>query len=469
MGKRIKIILNGNPVNTASFYVSVQVVDLAQTNYFSATFKNTPVFSNDILIGANVNATSNNLETYLNSLIVPAYITFGNSGNEIYIDVDPENTSEGNIIIGWGSSSGISIEIIDTNPLLTLTTALVRSTYSLRTIPNVTFDRAEIQLFVWNGDINNPPNTPSYNLSKPVVQLGQNVINFDINTLLKEFIETSIGNYTLNGLQPTNYTASCWATYVVICYDGEDNVFETTSNIFSLYGYGEFTNGFNPQLQSNVLITGDSHRYFQGQDSRLYFITNELISLVINGVTISVTANENLNYEYLQSINLKDYAPVNDKIIIVFTYDNETRTMTFDLDCEIKYSVINCVFINRYGVNQSLFLSKVSKHGDDVDGDEYRGLISNFGIYDTTKHQYKEFNKNGRGKTICNTANLNEYENTNLKELLYSEQVWLIENGIILPVKLNKNSFDYKTNLNDKQIQYAIEFKHAFDTINQVY
>ena len=196
---------------------------------------------------------------------------------------------------------------------------------------------------------------------------------------------------------------------------------------------------------------------------------SHLISLVINGVTISVTANENLNYEYLQSINLKDYAPVNDKIIIVFTYDNETRTIIFDLDCEIKYSVINCVFINRYGVNQSLFLSKLSKHGDDVDGDEYRGLVSNFGIYDTTKHQYREFNKNGRGKTICNTTNLNEYENTNLKELLYSEQVWLIENGIILPVKLNKNSFDYKTNLNDKQIQYTIEFKHAFDTINQVY
>ena len=217
------------------------------------------------------------------------------------------------------------------------------------------------------------------------------------------------------------------------------------------------------------MITGDNHRYFANQDSRLYFIKSELVSLIINGVTVTVGGSETVNYEYLQSVNLKDYAAVNEKIIVEFNYNTETRTITFELDCEIKYSVINCVFINRYGVPQSIFLSKVSKRGDDADSDEYRGLSSNFGVYDTTQHQYKEFNKNGRGRTVCNTTNLNEYENNSLKELLYSEKVWLIDSGVISPVKLNKNSFDYKTDLNDKQIQYTIEFKNAFDTINQVY
>ena len=84
------------------------------------------------------------------------------------------------------------------------------------------------------------------------------------------------------------------------------------------------------------------------------------------------------------------------------------------MDCGTPYRFINTQFITEYFISQSIFLSKVNKRGDDADSDEYRGLSSNFGVYDTTQHQYKEFNKNGRGRTVCNTTNLNEHENNSL-------------------------------------------------------
>jgi hypothetical protein len=50
---------------------------------------------------------------------------------------------------------------------------------------------------------------------------------------------------------------------------------------------------------------------------------------------------------------------------------------------------------------------------------------------------------------------------------MLSESIWLIENGTINPVVIDKKSIDYKTSLVDKLIQYTLDFKYSFDIINQ--
>ena len=463
MAKRIKIEFVTNPTPTVNLVFSIGYPPISNT--IGVT-----IGVGGVTIGTTREDTASNLYDHYTALTVYSWINFTLASNIIYVDFTPEDDNNLSFPFIISSQSSILINEVVVPAVQPLQTALVRSTYSLRTIPGVLFDRAELQLFIWNGDINTPPSTPSYNLSKQVVQLGDLVINFDINTLLKEFIANSISNYTVSGIYESNYLDSCWCTYSIICYASDENIYQTSGSFFGLYGYGYFNQGFNPTLTSNVLISGNKHTYFIEEDSRVYFITDGLTSLMVNGVSQTVIADVDLNYQYLQSLNLNDYTAVSDKITLVFTYGiTETRTIVFDVDCELKYDVINCVFINRYGVPQSIFFSKVNKHSEDTDGDEYLGLTSNFGVYDTTKHQYKEFNKNGRGKITCNTQNLNEYQNANLKELVYSETVWLIENGIINPVTLDKKSFDYKTSLVDKQIQYTIDFKYSFNAINQVY
>jgi hypothetical protein len=467
MGKRINVILDINPTNGVSFLFSVNVVSEYQTNYFSGVFKTTPVYSSDILIGADVNATAVNLLTYFQTFTVPDYITFTRTGNTIHCDVDPDDSSEGNINLSWSGTAGITYEIINTNVELPLTYALVRSTYSLRITPNVLFDTVTMEFFAYGGDVNEMPTLPNYELSKQVVQLGQSTISFDINHLIKENTNPTIDNYLLTGVQPSQPDATCWVKYDALCFDYNDQVFQVEGTLLAMYGYGYFNEGFNPQLSSKVLISNNNQRHFRDEDNRLYFITDELTSLDVNGTPITITANLDLNTEYIQSINLKDYDS-GDVITCEFVYEDETRTITYDVLDGCRYSVINCVFINKFGFPQSFFLTLVNKITDEVDGEDYRGLTSNFGIYNTTDHQYSTFNLNGRSAIICNTDYLNEEENENVKQMLLSEKKWFIEDGEILPVNLESKSVAYKTQLNDKLIQYSFNFKYSFDIINNV-
>jgi hypothetical protein len=467
MGKRLNIILDVNPTEGTNFQFSVNVVSEYTTNYFSGVFKTSNFLPGDLQIGVDVNASAEDLLTTLQSIPVPAYITFSRTGNVVHCDIDPDNSSDGNINVTYSSSVGISFELIDTNIELPFTYALVRSTYSLRITPNVLFDTVTMEFFAYSGDVNAIPTLPNYELSKQVVQLGQSTISFDINHLIKENTNPTIDNYLLTGVQPTQPDATCWVKYDALCFDNNDQVFQVEGTLLAMYGYGYFNEGFNPQLSSKVLISNNNQRHFRNEDNRLYFITDGLTSLEINGTPITITANLDLNTEYIQSINLKDY-DTSDAITCEFVYEDETRTITYDVLDGCKYPIINCVFINKFGFPQSFFLTLVNKITDEVDGEDYRGLTSNFGIYNTTDHQYSTFNLNGRSGIVCNTDYLNEEENENIKQMLLSEKKWFIENGEILPVNLESKSVAYKTQLNDKLIQYSFNFKYSFDIINNV-
>jgi hypothetical protein len=467
MGKRLNIILDVNPTEGTNFQFSVNVVSEYTTNYFSGVFKTSNFLPGDLQIGVDVNASAEDLLTTLQSIPVPAYITFSRTGNVVHCDIDPDNSSDGNINVTYSSSVGISFELIDTNIELPFTYALVRSTYSLRITPNVLFDTVTMEFFAYSGDVNAIPTLPNYELSKQVVQLGQSTISFDINHLIKENTNPGIDNYLLAGLQPTQPDASCWVKYDALCFHNNDQVNQVQGTLLGVYGYGYFNEGFNPQLSSKVLISNNNQRHFRDNDSRLYFITDGLTSLEVNGDPITITANLDLNTEYIQSINLKDY-DTEDAIICEFVYEDETRTITYDVLDGCIYPVINCVFINKFGFPQSFFLTLVNKITDQVDSEDYRGLTSNFGIYNTTDHQYSNFNLNGRSEIVCNTDYLNEIENENVKQMLLSEKKWFIEDGEILPVNLESKSVAYKTQLNDKLIQYSFNFKYSFDIINNV-
>ena len=344
---------------------------------------------------------------------------------------------------------------------------LVRSTLSVRVIPNINFDTVNLNLYNWNGNITAIPTSPSYALSKSVVQLGQPVVNFDINELAKTGIFPTISNYTLSGVQPIPFEQSCWSYYNATCYDGEDIVYTKEGLYLCLYGYGYFQDLYNPQPQSNVLIDGNSHTHLRGCDNRVHFLTRDLTSVTVNGTPVTVSFDTDFNYNNIVSLNLNDYDTSANTLTVVFTYAEETRTLIFTVKEECKYEVVNCVFINKYGLPQSLFFTKAQKRSDEIESEEYRGLISAFGVYNTTQHVYKSFNSNGRTKVTCNTDYLSESENETFRQMMLSESVWLIENGVINPVSIEKKSIEYKTALIDKLIQYTLDFKYAFDIINQ--
>jgi len=343
--------------------------------------------------------------------------------------------------------------------------AQMRSTYSLRVIPNLPFVTADLLVYAWVGDKNTPPTLPVYSFSKQVVQLGQTAVSFDINHIAKEYINNSIGNYTLDGVQDVLPDSNVWIQYFASC--DTTPVYETEGLLLATYGAGYFQEAFNPIPTTKALITGNKFTIYKDQDYRVYFQTTDLVTIYVNETLVPYEFNTDLNYQMIASINLKEYTtePV---IYLYLDYDTFTETLIFNVKEECFYDIVNCVFINKYGYPQSFSLTKVSKPSIDIEGQDYRGIISNFGVYSTTAHQTVSFNINGTNKIKCNTDYLNEVENNTIQEMLLSESIWLIENGVINPVVLETKSLDYKQTKVERLIQYEFGFKYAFNTLNKV-
>lgn len=463
MAKRFKIELVSNPIPTVNLVFGIA--------YGINSITTGVTIGTTVTIGATKEDTTTNLFNFYDAYSFPSWLTsfmtITQGSNVIYFDFEPDNDADLSFPTLISSQSSVVIQEVDLPSVADYEIGLVRSTLSVRLIPNINFDSATLELFNWSGDINTVPTSPSYSLSKPVVQLGQTVLNFDINDLSKTGITPSIDNYTLSGLQPIPYNQSCWSYYTANCYDGNDLVYSKEGVYLCLYGYGYFQELYNPQPQSSVLIDGNSHTHLRGYDNRIHFLTRGLTAMDVNETSVTNTLDTDFNYNNVASINLNDYDATDNLITVSFYYTDETRQIVFKVKEECKYEVKNCVFINKYGVPQSLFFTKAQKRSDEFESSDYRGFISEFGVFNTSNHTYKTLNLNGRSKVSCNTDYLTDSENETFKQLMLSEQVWLIEGSVINPVTLDKKSMEYKTSLVDKLIQYTIDFKYSFDIINQ--
>lgn len=470
------VVINPNADNPFTFdfargeEITIYVID-AEDNDYSTTVNTPPFLDANLFIVTTVNTIEGYVTTVSNTLPIGLNLEYTINGidwqgTNIFYDVP---LGLNNILVRDNFGCFISLDFEIERIILPI---YVRSTYSLRMTPAVAFDAAQLDVYTYTGNVNNEPVTPDYTLTKPVVELGQTSISFDINYLASEKTQPDIAGYILSGLQNTNTTDTCWMKTAGACFDAEEEVYSISSIIICMYGYGRFTQGYNPTIDKPVLITNLNQRHFQGYDNRIYFITDKLTSIDVTNsdgtINIPITADLDYNYEYVQSINIKDYDTFGN-VTVVFNYeDSVTYTLLFEVLEECKYDVINCVFINRYGFPQSFFFNKVSKYTDDITDEDYRGLTAQFGIYDTTQHQYVNYNLNGRTKIDVNTDYLTDVENENIKQLLYSEKKWFIQNDIVYPVNLETKSISYKTSLNEKLIQYAMSFKYSFDDINNV-
>ena len=68
-----------------------------------------------------------------------------------------------------------------------------------------------------------------------------------------------------------------------------------------------------------------------------------------------------------------------------------------------------------------------------------------------------------------NSGFVSESMNDSFKELLVSQYVWVVRSGVNYPVNVVDSSLTYKTALNDRLINYTLNFKYAFDTINNIH
>ena len=280
-------------------------------------------------------------------------------------------------------------------------------------------------------------------------------INFDIAELARDYIDI---------IYKTDYIPQTVAIQTIITpYDGLNGtgnalpLLAVTYDDVGFEAYGTFEEGVNPEVPFGRTLP------------TLLIPINE----DTDEFTILAPNNQAGKISYLTS-----------SFRGAGSYLASDTTVTIQgVDCNIKR--IDCtkygegkriIYINKYGAQQDLwfFLKETRNIARTNEGYKSNTITypSGGAEYNIQNAPNKVFNTQAKQTHTLSSGYYPEFLNQQFEELLLSEYIWLSTfkkgSGVIIPVKVKTSTVAFKTSVNDRLIEYTIEFEEAFDYINNI-
>ena len=134
-----------------------------------------------------------------------------------------------------------------------------------------------------------------------------------------------------------------------------------------------------------------------------------------------------------------------------------------------KYDKYKVTFINRFGALQDVYFDGKSTQKMKVKSEsKYRSNTLVSDSYSISSHNNRFVTKNGVDSMTLSTGFISEEYLIVFKELELSRKVWIEKDGLTLPVDLKDATFEYKTKLNDKLINYTIDVDFSYNSISNI-
>lgn len=384
----------------------------------------------------------------------------------------------------------------------------IRSPYYVK-VSNGSLASATMELFIYTGILTtNKPSTPQYTITKNEISTNNYVV-YEIAELVRDYLDIEFnGEYD---------SQTVWVEADIELFDaingGGSSLGTTSTDYIAFDGYGYFEEGINTELsrtylQSNKEIfrpndfntrvpvftedTDSVSFLYKGEVKRVQVVTSSTnTNAQIDYITVSGSDNTDAYKErvladggvfednsLLQAfLNAVDIGLVDELYI---NSDSGTEVIKIRTEPCSKYEPYKVTFVNKFGALQDMFFSLKSIQSLNTTGETYKANVVDFGTltYDTYKPQVAQYNKLGKESITLNTNYLSEDYNEVIKQLMMSEQVWLTRldnpapdsNNLetVLAVIPKTQSVTYKTSLNDRLVQYTVDFDYAFDKINTV-
>ena len=299
--------------------------------------------------------------------------------------------------------------------------------------------------------------TLRYTLVKnlPTISSLTQTINFDIAELARDYIEIAY---------QTDYEPQTVDIETVLTpyddFNGEGTAgTAVTIDDRGFEAYGTFDEGANPEVPFRSLPT-----YLISKSA-----SSEFTILAPNGVGGKLPSITSLNGLIATSYSSSDTS--------VTTVDGVVCNIK-RIDCT-KYGDGNrIVFINKYGAQQDLwfFLKQTRNISRTNEGYKSNTITypSGGATYSVQDAPNKVFNTQAKQSYTFSSGYYPEFANQFFEELLLSEYLWLDPSTLnsaktsLIPVKVKTSSMAFKTSVNDRLIEYTIEFEEAFDYINNI-
>jgi hypothetical protein len=384
-----------------------------------------------------------------------------------------------------------------------------RSPFYIKVYHSLLFE-AKLQLYIYEG-VKTTPDAADLKYTIQKAELGgNNYVVFEISELVRDYIETRYdGEYD-------SYTV--WVNPVVTAFQSNGSTISSptvtpsdyASQFIATDGYGYFEEGINPDFDEGLMMSEGTIYRVNDRSVNIPVSAETTNSLAfrlngdtISSVTISDNDNTNQKIQYIASDSNSEADSYKERVLeaggtfeynslleafeesldigavdevyINYTNDTETKTKILKVktfDCS-KYEPIRVTFVNKYGALQDLYFTRRSNESINIESSDYKASVLDFGnfSYDTSEHQMRTLNLMGKESITLNTDYIDESCNEHIKQLMLSEQVWmtrLTDEEKIVPLKVKTQSLQMKKRVNDKLIQYTMEFDVAADKINNI-
>ncbi len=366
-------------------------------------------------------------------------------------------------------------------------------------VENAELSYAILKLYVYTGNSSNVPSEPNYTIRKSALS-GQDIVSFEISELVRDELDVVFdGDY--NG-------QAAWVKITSLGYDSSDDEVENDNNtIISFDGYDYFEE--QGADESNIMITNRELFVLEDNTFRIPIYTGLNAPTVIFYKDGEIIASETFGYDQDSSNQIKyvsiygddvnwdtfeervlaeDGGVYENTVCLQSFFNNYSigavdkievsgsgvgiETINVNVLEECKYEPKKVTFINKFGALQDMYFFKKAVEMMTVEKESYKSNIISNGTYSRSSHVNRDFNVVGKESITLSSGFLSEEYNEVFKQMMLSEKVWItniIETGEqVLPINVKTSDITYKTSLNDKLVEYTIEFDNAYDTINNI-
>ena len=366
-------------------------------------------------------------------------------------------------------------------------------------VSNASLASATLELYIYTGILTtNKPASPQYTITKNEIS-GNNYVVFEISELVRDYLDIEFnGDYD---------SQTVWVEADIELFNASGTSLGTSNTDYIAFdGYGYFEDGINPELSRTYLQSNNKIFRLDDQNVRVPVFTEDTdsVSFLYQGEVkrvqaVSSSTNTNGQIDYI-TVSVSDNTDTYKERVLASggTFENNSLLDAFldsvdiglvdelyinsDSGTEVlkivtepcsKYEPYKVTFVNKFGALQDMWFSLKSTESLNTTGETYKANVVDFSTltYATYKPQVAQYNKLGKESITLNTNYISEDYNEVIKQLMMSEQVWitkLTDTEEVLAVIPKTQNVTYKTSLNDRLVQYTIDFEYAFDKINTV-
>ena len=376
----------------------------------------------------------------------------------------------------------------------------VRSPYYVKA-SNASLASATLSLYIYTGTFTTDKGAAKYTITKNEISTNNYVV-FEIAELVRDYLDIEFdGEYD---------SQTVWVEADVEMFDaingGGSSLGTTSTDYIAFDGYGYFEDAINPELSRTYLQSNNTIFRLDDQNVRVPVFTEDTDSVTYRykGETkrtdlISSSTNTNGQIEYITVSGSDNTDTYQQRVLadggtleltecldafldsidiglvdeLYINSDSGTQIVKIVTEPCSKYEPYKVTFVNKFGALQDIWFTLKSTESLNTKGETYKSNVVDFGTltYDTYKPQVAQYNKLGKESITLNTNYLSEEYNEVIKQLMMSEQVWLTkltDEELVLGIIPKTQSVTYKTSLNDRLVQYTVDFDYAFDKINTV-